>query len=130
MQNNNNNGAGLKRVSTPAVNKFARPNLPPLQSVTLGSGGDGFMHTPFTPVSTEVTPTPKAGNLTLSPTSPFSRSRLKPTFPSTSVGSININTSRYRQNSYYFIINLKIFVNFSRCSVSYVLNLCFWNVTV
>nr|CDS26577.1 tyrosine kinase [Hymenolepis microstoma] len=88
-----NNGAGLKRVSASAVNKFTRPNLPPLQSMTFGCVSDEFMHTPFTPVSTEATPTPKSGNLTSSPTSPFSRARLKPTFTSTSVGSVNINAS-------------------------------------
>uniref|UniRef100_A0A158QJC6 Protein kinase domain-containing protein n=1 Tax=Rodentolepis nana TaxID=102285 RepID=A0A158QJC6_RODNA len=91
--NMQNNGAGLKRVSASAVNKFTRPSLPPLQSMTFGCVNDEFMHTPFTPVSTEATPTPKSGNLTSSPTSPFSRARLKPTFTSTSVGSVNINAS-------------------------------------
>ncbi|KAM7534658.1 hypothetical protein Aperf_G00000112552 [Anoplocephala perfoliata] len=90
----NNNAAGVKRIpaASPA-NKFARPSLPPLQSITLGCGGDGFMHTPFTPVGTEATPTPRAGNVTSSPTSPFSRARLKSTFTSASICSANLNTS-------------------------------------
>ncbi|EUB60286.1 Tyrosine-protein kinase SYK [Echinococcus granulosus] len=94
INNNNNIGGGklpqnnitVKRISAVPVAKFLRPNLPSLQSVNLGYG-DGFVHTPFTPVSTEATPTPRPGTVTSSPTSPFSRVRLKPTFTSTSVGT-------------------------------------------
>ncbi|KAL5961486.1 Tyrosine-protein kinase ZAP-70 [Taenia solium] len=80
------NSVNVKRMSAVPVGKFSRPTLPSLQSVNLGCG-DGFVHTPFTPVSTEATPTPRPGTVTSSPTSPFSRVRLKSTFTSTSVGT-------------------------------------------
>ncbi|CDI98043.1 tyrosine kinase [Echinococcus multilocularis] len=103
--NNNNIGGGklpqnnitVKRISAVPVAKFLRPNLPSLQSVNLGYG-DGIVHTPFTPVSTEATPTPRPGTVTSSPTSPFSRVRLKPTFTSTS-GGTTVTTATTASNT-------------------------------
>ncbi|VDM35733.1 unnamed protein product [Hydatigera taeniaeformis] len=80
------NSANVKRISAVPMGKFSRPTLPPLQSVNLGCG-DGFVHTPFTPINTEATPTPRTGTVTSSPTSPFSRVRLKPNLTSTSIGT-------------------------------------------
>ncbi|VDD79957.1 unnamed protein product [Mesocestoides corti] len=70
------NGSAIGRKVSGQGSKFARPILPPLQSIPFGCG-DALVHTPFTPINPDATPTPKAGGTIQSPTSPFSRAKLK-----------------------------------------------------